>query len=41
MVDVLNEYLSKLPGSLMKSVEELVEWNKEHAEEALPIGTFL
>ena len=38
MVVVLNDYLSRLPGSPVKSVEELVEWNKEHAEEALPEG---
>lgn len=39
MIGVMNEYLSKLPGSPMKSVKELVEWNKKHAEEALPAGT--
>lgn len=38
LVEVLNEYLSELPGSPVKSLEKLVEWNKEHAEEALPIG---
>jgi hypothetical protein len=38
LVDVLNEYLSELPGSPVKSLEELVEWNKEHAAEALPTG---
>lgn len=40
MVDVLDEYLSKLPGSPVKRVEELVVWNKDHAEEALPAGIF-
>lgn len=39
MVDVLNEYLSKLAVSPAKSVGRgTVEWNKQHAEEALPIG---
>jgi hypothetical protein len=37
----MNEYLSKLPGFPVKRVEGPVEWNKEHAEEVLPIDTFL
>lgn len=39
LVDVLNVYLNKLLGASVRSVEELVEWNKEHAEEALPTST--
>ncbi|KAJ5789317.1 amidase signature enzyme [Penicillium psychrosexuale] len=36
LVDVLNDYLSELPGSPAKSLAELVEWNQEHAAQALP-----
>lgn len=40
MVDALNDYLRTLPGSPVKSVEELVEWNINHADQALPEGDF-
>ncbi|PGH12274.1 hypothetical protein AJ80_06788 [Polytolypa hystricis UAMH7299] len=34
--EVVDEYLSSLPTSPVRSLHELVEWNKEHAVEALP-----
>jgi hypothetical protein len=37
----INEYLSQLEASTVHSLQELVDWNSEHAEQALPDGQFI
>lgn len=34
----MNNYLSGLEKSNVKSLKEIVQWNQQHADEALPSG---
>jgi amidase len=34
----MNNYLSGLEKSDVKTLKEIVEWNRQHADEALPSG---
>ena len=34
----MKKYLSGLENSNVKSLKEIVEWNMQHADEALPLG---
>ena len=35
----MDDYLSSLKGSKVKTLQELVDWNTAHADEALTKGT--
>jgi hypothetical protein len=37
----MNEYLSELEESSVRTLRELVDWNKEHAAEELPEGKLI
>lgn len=37
----MNEYLSELQASQVRSLAELVEWNQEHADDALTSGPYI
>jgi hypothetical protein len=34
----MNQYLDSLKTTQVRTLKELVEWNTQHAEEALPAG---